>query len=64
MKETFCMKCQSPFSGKNMKNISKYQLLKFLPHIHSKHLSSYHTATIFIPNILKNLSEKVIIFLN
>ena len=29
--ETICMKCQSLFSGKNKKNISKYHLLKFLP---------------------------------
>ena len=50
--ETVCMKCQSPFSGKNKKNISKY-LLKFLPSMQSINFS-LNKSILLLVDVSKN----------
>ena len=57
-KETICMKCQSLFSGKNRKNISKCHQLKILPSMQSVNNVCHTALAVFFVFFLLNWIRK------
>ena len=59
-KETICMECQSLFSGKNKKNISKCCLLEFLPSMLNVKCNKNHIFNTFsFISVTKKISHKI-----
>ena len=57
-KETICMKCQSLFSGKNRKNISKCHQLKILPSMQSVNNVCHTALAVFVVFFFAELNKK------